>query len=43
MFLHVTDGAPTLGCVAVRKDAMVSLLKWLAPAYNPVLVTGLAA
>ena len=41
-FLHVTDGTPTAGCIAVSKDSMVSLLKWLAPSYTPVIVTGLA-
>jgi L,D-peptidoglycan transpeptidase YkuD (ErfK/YbiS/YcfS/YnhG family) len=41
-FLHVTDGTPTEGCVAVGKGSMVSLLKWLSPSYSPVLVTGLA-
>ncbi|MET9325476.1 L,D-transpeptidase family protein [Tsukamurella sp. NPDC003166] len=43
MFLHVTDGKPTLGCVAISRDGMITLLKWLAPAHNPVLVTGLAS
>lgn len=43
MFLHVTDGKPTLGCVAIARDGMVTLLKWLAPANNPVLVTGLSS
>ncbi|WP_238219390.1 L,D-transpeptidase family protein [Tsukamurella pulmonis] len=42
MFLHVTDGNPTLGCVAISREGMITLLKWLAPAHNPVLVTGLA-
>ncbi|MDP0398327.1 L,D-transpeptidase family protein [Tsukamurella strandjordii] len=42
MFLHVTDGNPTLGCVAISREGMIALLKWLSPAYNPVLVTGLA-
>ncbi len=42
MFLHVTDGNPTLGCVAISREAMIALLKWLSPAFTPVLVTGQA-
>nr|WP_147291112.1 hypothetical protein [Tsukamurella paurometabola] len=42
MFLHVSDGQPTLGCVAISREGMISLLTWLSPAFNPVLVTGLA-
>lgn len=41
-FLHVTDGNPTQGCVAVDRESMITLLRWLAPGNTPVLVTGQA-
>ena len=37
MFLHVTDGAPSAGCVAIDRAALVSILRWLDPAKNPVI------
>ncbi|GAA4387678.1 L,D-transpeptidase family protein [Tsukamurella soli] len=40
-FLHVTDGTPTEGCVAVDRASMIALLKWLNPAYQPVISIGL--
>ncbi|MDF0532567.1 L,D-transpeptidase family protein [Tsukamurella sp. 8F] len=39
-FLHVTDGNPTAGCVAVDRQSMISILKWLSPAYKPVIAIG---
>ncbi|WP_369137788.1 L,D-transpeptidase family protein [Modestobacter versicolor] len=39
-FLHVTDGAPTAGCVAVDRAAMQQLLRWLDPAATPVISIG---
>jgi L,D-peptidoglycan transpeptidase YkuD (ErfK/YbiS/YcfS/YnhG family) len=30
-FLHITDGSPTAGCVAVDRDGLVALLRWLHP------------
>lgn len=40
MFLHVTDGNPTLGCVAIEREKMVEILKWLDPAKNPKISIG---
>ncbi len=37
MFLHVTDGSPTAGCVAVSRASMVALLRWLDPARHPYI------
>ena len=38
--LHVTDGSPTWGCVAVGRDEMRSLLTWLDPAASPRITIG---
>jgi len=40
IFLHVTDGKPTMGCVAVDRAKMVEILKWLDPAKNPKISIG---
>ena len=42
-FLHVTDGRPTGGCVAIDRAALVSILQWLDPALQPVINIGTAA
>jgi L,D-peptidoglycan transpeptidase YkuD (ErfK/YbiS/YcfS/YnhG family) len=39
-FLHVTNGAPTAGCVAVDRAALRSLLQWLDPAAAPRIAIG---
>jgi L,D-peptidoglycan transpeptidase YkuD (ErfK/YbiS/YcfS/YnhG family) len=39
-FLHVSNGTPTLGCVAVSKTTMVQLLRWMDPAKNPWIRIG---
>lgn len=39
-FLHVTDGNPTGGCVALSQDKVIALLKWLDPAQHPRIVIG---
>ncbi|MEU0792107.1 L,D-transpeptidase family protein [Amycolatopsis sp. NPDC005961] len=36
-FLHVTDGKPTAGCVAIPKPDLEALLRWLDPAKHPVI------
>jgi L,D-peptidoglycan transpeptidase YkuD (ErfK/YbiS/YcfS/YnhG family) len=40
IFLHVwrTPGAPTLGCTAMRKEDLSSLLAWLDPDKHPLLI-----
>ena len=40
IFLHVTDGTPTWGCVAIDRNDMKSLLTWLDPAANPRITIG---
>jgi L,D-peptidoglycan transpeptidase YkuD (ErfK/YbiS/YcfS/YnhG family) len=38
IWLHVDNGAPTLGCVTVTQPNMVTILKWLDPGQHPVIV-----
>lgn len=38
IWLHVDNGAPTLGCVTVTQPNMVTILKWLDPSQHPVVV-----
>lgn len=40
IFLHVTDGNPTWGCVAIGRDEMRSVLSWLDPAAAPKITIG---
>ncbi|MEP7178711.1 MAG: L,D-transpeptidase family protein, partial [Pseudonocardiales bacterium] len=40
-FLHVTDGAPTAGCVAIPQADLVDLMAWLTPAAQPRILIGL--
>jgi len=39
-FLHVTDGAPTAGCVAIAQAQLVSIMQWLSPAAAPRILIG---
>ncbi|WP_127782407.1 L,D-transpeptidase family protein [Rhodococcus sp. X156] len=41
-FLHVSNGQPTAGCVAVHRDDLVNLLRWLDPGARPAIVIGSA-
>ena len=41
-FLHVTDGNPTAGCVAISQSKLVSLMRWLTPAAHPRILIGVA-
>jgi len=43
MFLHVTDGTTTEGCVAIDRDTLTSLLGRLDPAKNPVIEIAVGA
>ncbi|WP_372670991.1 L,D-transpeptidase family protein [Amycolatopsis kentuckyensis] len=36
-FLHVTDGKPTAGCVAIAAQDLEAILRWLDPAQHPVI------
>jgi hypothetical protein len=40
IFLHVTDGSPTWGCVAIGHDEMRSVLNWLDPSASPRITIG---
>ena len=40
IFLHVTDGTPTWGCVAIGRDEMRSVLNWLDPSASPRMTIG---
>lgn len=40
IFLHVSDGDPTWGCVAIDRDQMRSVLQWLDPAQDPHITIG---
>lgn len=40
IFLHVSDGEPTWGCVAIARDEMRSVLEWLDPAARPEITIG---
>ena len=39
-FLHVTDGTPTAGCVAIPQSTLVPLMQWLTPAAHPRILIG---
>jgi len=40
IFLHVSHGSPTAGCVALPADELLSLLRWLDPARSPRIAIG---
>jgi L,D-peptidoglycan transpeptidase YkuD (ErfK/YbiS/YcfS/YnhG family) len=39
-FLHVTNGRPTAGCVAVAKGSLTTLMRWLTPKGKPLIAIG---
>jgi L,D-peptidoglycan transpeptidase YkuD (ErfK/YbiS/YcfS/YnhG family) len=39
-FLHVTDGRPTAGCVAIREARLKPIMRWLAPTAHPRILIG---
>ena len=39
-FLHVTDGQPTAGCVAIPAGDLVNIMRWLDPDQHPAIVIG---
>jgi L,D-peptidoglycan transpeptidase YkuD (ErfK/YbiS/YcfS/YnhG family) len=39
-FLHVSNGRPTAGCVAIPAANLVALLRWLAPTQHPIISLG---
>jgi L,D-peptidoglycan transpeptidase YkuD (ErfK/YbiS/YcfS/YnhG family) len=40
IFLHAQTGGPTIGCVSLRRDQLVAVLRWLRPAAEPVIAIG---
>jgi L,D-peptidoglycan transpeptidase YkuD (ErfK/YbiS/YcfS/YnhG family) len=39
-FLHVANGAPTAGCVAIAAGSLVTLMRWLDPSARPLISIG---
>ncbi len=35
IFLHVTDGGPTAGCVSIGRSSLAAILRWLRPDNHP--------
>jgi L,D-peptidoglycan transpeptidase YkuD (ErfK/YbiS/YcfS/YnhG family) len=42
-FLHITNGQPTLGCVAIGSADLDKVMRWLDPAQHPVISIGVGA
>jgi L,D-peptidoglycan transpeptidase YkuD (ErfK/YbiS/YcfS/YnhG family) len=42
-FLHVSDGIPTQGCVAITAGELNVVMRWLNPALHPVISIGVGA
>ncbi|MDQ1541094.1 MAG: hypothetical protein QOH29_1820 [Actinomycetota bacterium] len=40
IFLHVSTGSATAGCVSIAQSSLLSVLRWLDPAKAPVIVMG---
>jgi L,D-peptidoglycan transpeptidase YkuD (ErfK/YbiS/YcfS/YnhG family) len=40
IFLHVSTGGSTAGCVALPADQLLQVLRWLSPAQQPRIVMG---
>jgi L,D-peptidoglycan transpeptidase YkuD (ErfK/YbiS/YcfS/YnhG family) len=40
VFLHVSVGAPTAGCISVDEADLVRILRWLDPADHPRILIG---
>ena len=40
IFLHVSTGGPTAGCVSLPADELLQVLRWLDPAQQPRIVLG---
>jgi L,D-peptidoglycan transpeptidase YkuD (ErfK/YbiS/YcfS/YnhG family) len=42
IFLHVSKGEPTAGCISIREGAMRRIMNWLDAGKRPVIVIGSA-
>lgn len=40
IFLHVSDGQPTTGCVSLPASELLPILRWLDPASSPRIIMG---
>jgi L,D-peptidoglycan transpeptidase YkuD (ErfK/YbiS/YcfS/YnhG family) len=40
IFLHVSNGKPTAGCIAIPEGTMRDVLRWIDPDRKPVIVVG---
>jgi L,D-peptidoglycan transpeptidase YkuD (ErfK/YbiS/YcfS/YnhG family) len=40
IFLHVSRGNPTIGCVSLPESRLLTILRWLRPAREPLIVIG---
>lgn len=40
IFLHVSTGGGTAGCVSLNQPQLLQVLRWLDPAKNPIIVMG---
>lgn len=43
IFLHVSHGNPTLGCVSLPLPRLLTILRWLRPVEQPLIVIGTRA
>jgi L,D-peptidoglycan transpeptidase YkuD (ErfK/YbiS/YcfS/YnhG family) len=43
IFFHVSHGNPTLGCVSLPLPQLLTILRWLNPASEPLIVIGTSA
>lgn len=40
IFLHVSAGGPTAGCVSIDQNTLLSILQWINPNENPIIDIG---
>ena len=43
IFLHVSDGSATVGCVSLPTSQLLAVLRWLSPSAQPRIIMGTAA
>jgi L,D-peptidoglycan transpeptidase YkuD (ErfK/YbiS/YcfS/YnhG family) len=43
IFLHVSDGGPTTGCVSLPTAELLAVLRWLSPGAQPRIIMGTSA
>ena len=40
IFLHVSHGSSTAGCVSLPTDQLLAVLRWLDPSRHPLIAIG---